>query len=221
MLDDSGPWAEIREAMSCTGFPAAAFRRLLESGDFNVRWPLTFAAWRWFATGVRVDQECAEFLTEGNLWEQTWAALIEYDGAYTDLPWVSAWRAGFEQSSLSHVRERGTNLERHALQRGGVTLGVVTRGPWDRNQGSWREWGWFEALEGSQAAVQLLEEEDDLFHEASRLERERADPVPVLAQADRVQADFMGPGVALVSLPDGGRWVLQEFHLNQGRVYWS
>lgn len=222
MRVDSGPWAHIREAISSgAGFPAAAFRGLLASGDFNVRWPLTVAAWYGFATGISVDQECVEFLTESNLWDQAWAALLEYDVEYTGLPWVSAWRAGFERRGLDHVRARDESLARYALERDGVTLGVVTRGPWDRNQGSWREWGWLEPTEGSEAAVRLLEEADGLFGEALRLREGGADSAPALARADRIQAEFMGPGVALVSLADGERRALEELHLTQGRVYWS
>ncbi len=40
------PWTELAEAMDyCTRFPAREFAELLAAGDFDVRWPLTFAAW--------------------------------------------------------------------------------------------------------------------------------------------------------------------------------
>src|SRR5581483_2816903 len=37
------PWPQIAKAMSnCTWFPADEFGQLLELGDFDVRWPLSF-----------------------------------------------------------------------------------------------------------------------------------------------------------------------------------
>src|SRR5262245_6318567 len=73
------PWPAIGEAMSyCTSFPTAEFSALLASGDFDVRWPLTFVAWYWGATSASVDQDCADFLTAADLWDQALAVLPEY-----------------------------------------------------------------------------------------------------------------------------------------------
>jgi hypothetical protein len=35
-----------------------------------------------------------------------------------------------------------------------------------------------------------------------------------------VQAEFMRPGVGLVSLASGGRLAVDEFHAEGGRVFW-
>src|SRR5262245_49976605 len=75
------PWPDIGGAMSyCTGFPEPEFSALLASGDFDVRWPLTFAAWFWGASSASVDKGCAAFLTAANLWDQALAVLPEYAG---------------------------------------------------------------------------------------------------------------------------------------------
>ncbi len=220
--DAGGPWADIHHPMSSgAGFPTDAFRGLLGAGNFNVRWPLSFAAWRWFATGASVDRECAGFLSEAHMWVQAWAALEEYVGEYTGLPWLSVWRSGFERTGLMLQRQRGESFERYALDRGDTTLGVVTRGPWDGHQGSWRDWGWLEPDGESRPAIGFLEEEEHLLREVMRLEAERLDSAPVLARAERLQAEFMEPGVELLSLADGKRWGLIEFHLDLCRAYWS
>jgi hypothetical protein len=90
----AAPWPVIGGAMSyCTWFPAAEFRTLLASGDFDVRWPLTFAAWYWGSSGASVDQACADFLTATGLWDQALEVLAEY----TDGEWLPHWRTRFEQ----------------------------------------------------------------------------------------------------------------------------
>jgi hypothetical protein len=90
--DGKPPWPEIGMAMShCTWFPSAEFRALFVSGDFDVRWPLTFAAWYWGASGASVDQACADFLTGAGLLEQALTVLPEFNGP----EWLSAWREGF------------------------------------------------------------------------------------------------------------------------------
>jgi len=35
-----------------------------------------------------------------------------------------------------------------------------------------------------------------------------------------LQAEFMRPGVVLVALADGARWVLDEIHTEAGLLYW-
>src|SRR5947208_2362641 len=66
----ASPWPEIAGAMSyCTGFPVEEFNTLLAAGDFDVRWPLTFAAWYCGASGASVDEACAQFLSAANLWD--------------------------------------------------------------------------------------------------------------------------------------------------------
>jgi hypothetical protein len=111
-------------------------------------------------------------------------------------------------------------MERYQLERGGVPLGVVTRGAWDGHQGSWHDWGWLESAQGSEAALGLLAAECRLHDEAVRLELVGGDSAGPLVEAARLQAEFMGPGVVLVSLADGARSALGELHTEGGRVYW-
>jgi hypothetical protein len=111
-------------------------------------------------------------------------------------------------------------LERYSLERGGVSLGVVTRGDWDGHQGSWHDWGWLESAQGSEAALGLLAAECRLHDEAVQLHLAGNDSTGPLTEAARLQAEFMGPGVVLVSLVDGGRLVLDELHTEGERVYW-
>ena len=90
------PWPEIARALSyCMWFPATEFGALLASGDFDVRWPLTFAAWYWVASGASVDEACADFLSRACLWDQAAEVLPEYDGP--NVEWLSAWRKRFEE----------------------------------------------------------------------------------------------------------------------------
>src|SRR5688572_13756521 len=96
-----------------------------------------------------------------------------------------------------------TRMERYTLERGGVALGVVTRGAWDGHQGSWPEWGWFDPARGSEEALTLLVAECRLHDEAVRLDLAGGDAAGPLAEAARLQTAFMGPGVVLVSLVDG------------------
>jgi hypothetical protein len=92
----AAPWTDIAGAMSyCTWFPAAEFGALLASGDFDVRWPLTFAAWYWGASGASVDEACADFLSAAGLWDQALEVLPEYNGP--DPEWLSDWRTRFEE----------------------------------------------------------------------------------------------------------------------------
>jgi hypothetical protein len=111
-------------------------------------------------------------------------------------------------------------VEQYRLERGGVVLGVVTRGDWDGNQGSWHDWGWLETAPGSDAAIELLTSECRLNDEAMRLEQAGDDPVVQLAEAARLQKDFMRPGVVLVSLEDGARFAVEEMHAAASHVYW-
>jgi hypothetical protein len=101
-----------------------------------------------------------------------------------------------------------------------VPLGVVIRGAWDGQQGSWHDWGWLEPVEGTEAALELLAAESRLHDEAVRVELAGSDAVGPLADADRLQAEFMAPGVVLVSLLDGARSALAELHAEGRRVYW-
>lgn len=88
------PWPAISEAMSyCAGFPSKEFAELLASGNFDVRWPLTFAAWHWGASGSSVDQACADFLSKNGLWEKALEVLPEYSVR----EWLPGWRAQFEK----------------------------------------------------------------------------------------------------------------------------
>jgi hypothetical protein len=110
--------------------------------------------------------------------------------------------------------------ERFRLERGGVVLGVVTRGVWDGHQGSWRDWGWLEPSADFAAAGDLLARECRLQDEAVQLELADGDSSAPVAEAARLQAELMRPGVVLVSLSDGARWVLEELHTDAGRLYW-
>jgi hypothetical protein len=78
----------------CTRFPVAEFGALLASGDFDIRWPLTFAAWYWGATSATVDEACAKFITAAGLWDEASGVLSEYEGPDPD--WLFAWRKRFE-----------------------------------------------------------------------------------------------------------------------------
>jgi len=111
-------------------------------------------------------------------------------------------------------------MERYRLERGGELLGFVTRGEWDGFQGSWHDWGWLEPAPDSDAVIELLAGECRLHDEAVRLELAGGDPADLLREAERLQAEFMEPGVTLVSLADGARLKLDEMHFDAGRVYW-
>ena len=111
-------------------------------------------------------------------------------------------------------------MEQYQLERGGVVLGVVTRGEWDGHQASWHDWGWLEPSANYDVVRTLLDEECRLHDEVVRLEQEGGDSSVLLAEAARLQADFMRPGVVLVSLADGARFSLDEVHAEAGRLYW-
>lgn len=111
-------------------------------------------------------------------------------------------------------------MEQYRLERGGVLLGVVTRGEWDGNQGSWHDWGWLEPSADFAASGALLAEECRLHDLAVRLDLEGGDPSVPLAEATRLQAEFMRPGVVLIALADGSQSVLDELHTEAGRLYW-
>jgi hypothetical protein len=87
------PWPAIEFATRyCTGFPTDEFRALWAAGDFDVRWPLLFAAWYWGETSASVDRACARFLSEVSLSAPARAVLPEY-AAGPD--WLTAWRERF------------------------------------------------------------------------------------------------------------------------------
>jgi hypothetical protein len=113
-----------------------------------------------------------------------------------------------------------TTMEQYTLERARVPLGLVTRGAWDRHQGSWHDWGWLEPAQGSETALGLLAAECRLHDEAVQLELAGSDSAGPLAEAALLQAEFMRPGVVLVSLVDGSREVLEELHTEAERVYW-
>src|SRR5262245_34370686 len=93
----TSPWPDIAGAMSyCAWFPTAEFNALHASGDFDVRWPLTFAAWYWGASGASVDQACADFLSAAGLWTEATEVLPEYTG-----DWLNGWRSRFEARRLN------------------------------------------------------------------------------------------------------------------------
>jgi hypothetical protein len=90
----SGPRPAIGAAMGfCTSFPTKEFIALLASRDFDVRWPLTFAAWYLGSCGASVDEMCADFLSEAYLWDQALQVLPEYAGR----EWLDKWRVRFGQ----------------------------------------------------------------------------------------------------------------------------
>jgi hypothetical protein len=106
------------------------------------------------------------------------------------------------------------------LERGGVLLGIVTRGEWDGHQASWHDWGWLEPVPDATAALDLLTAECRLHDEAVRLELAGGDAASLLAEAAQIQAEFIAAGLVLVSLADGTRSSLDELHAEAGRVYW-
>lgn len=97
----SRAWREIGDAMTnCNGCPYRAFDILHASGDFDVRWPLTFAAWYWGASGASVDDDCAYFLSDAGLWDQALEVLPEY----AEKEWLSVWRIRIEQCIPKHFQ---------------------------------------------------------------------------------------------------------------------
>jgi hypothetical protein len=85
-------WLQLGiDLVYCTGFPAAIFQFLRSEGDFDIRWPLTFAARYWGASGASVDEKCAAFLRENDLADEA----LEVLGEYTGEDWVRMWRERF------------------------------------------------------------------------------------------------------------------------------
>jgi hypothetical protein len=69
----------IAEAMYLhTGFPNRVFFSLVRCNYFDVKWPLTFAAWYKLYSSSSVDQECADFFTNCNLWKHVQKILPTY-----------------------------------------------------------------------------------------------------------------------------------------------
>jgi hypothetical protein len=77
-----------------------------------------------------------------------------------------------------------------------------------------------ELAPGADAALELLAVERRLHDDAVQLELAGGDPEGRLAEAARLQAEFMRPGVVLASLADGGRILVAELHTEASRVYW-
>jgi hypothetical protein len=111
-------------------------------------------------------------------------------------------------------------MERYRLERGGSVLGLVVRGEWDGHQGSWHDWGWLEPAPGSEPAIEILAAEGRLHDEAVGVEIAGGDPSGLLAEAARLQAEFMRPGVVLVSVASGNRQVVDECHAEGERMFW-
>src|SRR5437868_2286858 len=80
------------------------------------------------------------------------------------------WRCGFNPERGRSSAEDSMVVERYRLERGGVLLGIVTRGEWDGHQASWHDWGWLEPVPDATAALDLLTAECRLYDEAVRLE---------------------------------------------------
>lgn len=81
-------WGRIGFAViDCAGFPLPEFNALFAQGDFDVRWPLTFACWYVGQSGASVDRLCAAFLKQKGLCEAAQELLSEYGNNQ----WVSAW----------------------------------------------------------------------------------------------------------------------------------
>ncbi len=101
-------WGAIAEAMyEHKGFPKDEFHMLAVVGVFDIRWPLTFAAWYRLSSDASVDQECAEFYTNLAIWEHVLAILPEYSG----ITGLSGWAEGFPQyrkpfQSLHPLKEK-------------------------------------------------------------------------------------------------------------------
>ena len=85
-------WLQLGiDLVYCTGFPEAIFQFLRSEGDFDIRWPLTFAARYWGASGGSVDKPCAAFLRENGLAYEALQVLGEYTGE----DWLRMWRERF------------------------------------------------------------------------------------------------------------------------------
>jgi hypothetical protein len=88
------PWPAIGEKLLyCTEFPVVEFRDLLASGDFDVRWPLSFAAWYKISSSESVDQACVDFLTTANLWDEALQVFPEYSERSDLSSWLSIFKA--------------------------------------------------------------------------------------------------------------------------------
>lgn len=89
-------WAQLGfDLVLCTGFPEEVFEALRVTGDFDIRWPLTFACHYWGQTSASVDSACATWLRNAGLWEPARAVLPEYTNEHTGEEWVDAWRKRF------------------------------------------------------------------------------------------------------------------------------
>ncbi|MBL8794035.1 MAG: hypothetical protein JNM56_09020 [Planctomycetia bacterium] len=99
-------------------------------------------------------------------------------------------------------------------------LGIVTREEWDGHQGSWPDQGCLEPAPGSEPAIALLATECRLHDDAVRTELAGGDSSGLLVEAARVQAEFLRPGVVLVSVTSGSSLAVDEFHAEGERVYW-
>jgi hypothetical protein len=133
---------------------------------------LNQALWKFLAdhTGHRIDVRLEHAMTDEMFGYQGIGGDSDGDISF------EAYLAGWQGLAV------GGDVKQYRLERGGVPLGVVTRGEWDGHQG------------GDDSAVQL-------------------------AEAARLQKEFMGPGVMLVSL-DGARFALDELHTDATRVCW-
>ena len=93
--DGHSPWRAIGSAaLRCNAFPAEDFATLLSQGDFDCRWPLSFAAWHWKTSGVSVDNACIGFLASAGLSEQVDRLLSEYRDKSD---WLSEWHERFRK----------------------------------------------------------------------------------------------------------------------------
>ena len=88
---DTETWSVIERHLQ--RFPAGEFRDLLASGDYDVRWPLTFAAWYNEASSASVDQACLDFLTSANLWGEALKVFPEYSDRQDLSSWLSLFIA--------------------------------------------------------------------------------------------------------------------------------
>jgi hypothetical protein len=111
-------------------------------------------------------------------------------------------------------------MQDYSLERGGIVLGVITRGPSEGQQGEWRDWGWLEIAPGCEPMIDSLRQENRLFDALVQIETEGGDAASLLAEASQTQAEFMRPGVVLLSVADGNRVIVTEFHVAGERVYW-
>lgn len=91
ILNGFDEWASIAELLFfCGGFPYVEFNALSHHTDFDIRWPLSYAACYFGSSGGSVDTECLEFVVGIERQQDAKNALNDYIGDQ----WLEAWKTG-------------------------------------------------------------------------------------------------------------------------------